>query len=46
MDIAPGVNRRVPEITICATLVALGSLTARVPDIVAKGDIALTPVQL
>src|SRR5262245_35978991 len=32
--------------TICATLVALGSLTARLPEIVAKGEIALTPVQL
>ena len=35
-----------PEITICATLVAVGSLTARAPVIVAKGEIALTPVQL
>src|SRR5215470_12562915 len=46
IDIAPGAKRRVPEMTICATLVALGSLTARVPEIVAKGDSALTPVQL
>ena len=41
-----GVNRRVPEMTICATLVAVGSLTARLPEIVAKGESALTPVQL
>jgi len=32
--------------TICATLVALGSLTARLPEMVAKGESALTPVQL
>src|SRR5215831_20906493 len=46
IDIPPGAKRRVPEMTICATLVALGSLTARLPEIVAKGEIALTPVQL
>ena len=32
--------------TICATSVALGSLTARLPEMVAKGESALTPVQL
>src|ERR1700761_685853 len=32
--------------TICATLVATGSLTARAPVIVAKGEIALSPDQL
>jgi hypothetical protein len=32
--------------TICAALVAVGSLTARLPEIVAKGESALTPVQL
>src|SRR4030081_1439356 len=31
--------------TICATLVALGSLTAQAPVSVAKGDSALSPVQ-
>jgi hypothetical protein len=41
-----GWSRRVPEITICATLVAVGSLTARAPGSVAKGESALTPVQL
>src|ERR1700733_6020091 len=41
-----GSCRRVPEITICATFVAVGSLTARAPAIVAKGVSALTPVQL
>src|ERR1700758_2815918 len=46
IDIAPGVKRRVPEMTICATLVAVGSLTARLPEIVAKGESGLTPVQL
>lgn len=46
IDIAPGVKRRVPEITICAILVAFGSLTARLPEIVANGESALTPVQL
>ena len=46
IDIAPGVKRRVPEMTICATFVAFGSLTVRVPEIVATGDSALTPVQL
>jgi hypothetical protein len=38
--------RVVPEITICTTLVAVRSLTPRVPAIVAKGEIWLTPVQL
>src|SRR5215510_4046780 len=46
IDIAPGVRRRVPEMTICATLVAVGSLTARLPEMVAKGESALTPLQL
>src|SRR5271169_2821376 len=46
IEIAPGAKRRVPEMTICTTLVALGSLTARLPDIVANGEIMLTPVQL
>src|SRR5271170_2200868 len=41
-----GSVRCVPEITICATFVAVGSLTARTPAIVAKGVTALTPVQL
>ena len=40
-----GSCRMVPEITIWATLVAVGSLTARLPAIVAKGEIRLTPVQ-
>ena len=40
-----GVCRTVPEITICATLVAVRSFTARVPAIVAKGESGLTPVQ-
>src|SRR6201999_492689 len=40
-----GVCRLVPEMTICATLVALGSLTAQAPVSVAKGDSALSPVQ-
>src|SRR6476661_7933415 len=40
-----GVRRVVPEITICATLVAAGSLTARAPAMVAYGEIALMPVQ-
>ena len=34
IDIPPGAKRRVPEMTICATLVAVGSLTARLPAIV------------
>src|SRR5262252_5967620 len=46
IDNDPGANRRVPEMTICATLVAAGSLTARLPEIVAKGESSLTPVQL
>src|SRR6202012_751232 len=47
IDSAPcGELRRVPEITICATLVAAGSLTARAPVIVAKGVSALSPLQL
>src|SRR5437764_12631395 len=40
-----GVMRRVPEITICATFVALGSFTARAPVSVAKAEIGLTPLQ-
>src|SRR6516225_7035229 len=46
IDIAPDTERCVPEMTICATLVAVGSLTARLPEIVAKGESALMPVQL
>src|SRR6516165_4517234 len=46
IDIAPGVKRCVPEMTICATLVAVGSLNARLPEIVAKGESGLSPVQL
>ena len=38
IDIAPDAERCVPEMTNCATLVAVGSLTARLPEIVAKGD--------
>src|SRR4030088_1616158 len=46
MESAPGgVCRLVPEITICATLMAPGSLTARVPVSVAKGVSGLSPVQ-
>ena len=46
MESAPGgICRLVPEITICATLVALGSLTARTPVSVASGESALWPVQ-
>src|SRR5271169_4381170 len=41
-----GSCRRVPVMTICATFVAVGSLTARAPVMVAKGVMALTPVQL
>src|SRR5260370_40819234 len=37
--------RRVPEITIWATLAALGSLAARAPVSVAKGESGLSPVQ-
>ena len=33
------------SLTICATLVALGSLTAQAPVSVAKGEIELSPVQ-
>jgi hypothetical protein len=39
------VCRLVPEITIWATLVAPGSLTAHAPVSVAKGEIELSPVQ-
>src|SRR5262245_30689058 len=46
IDIAPGARRRVPEMTICATLMAVGSLTARLPEMVAKGESGLSPVQL
>jgi hypothetical protein len=46
IDIAPGVKRRVPEMTACATFVAVGSLTARLPEIVARGERSLMPVQL
>src|SRR5262249_4578616 len=46
IDIEPGVRRCVPETTICATLVAVGSLTARLPEIVAEDESKLTPVQL
>jgi hypothetical protein len=46
IDIAPGARRRVPEMMIWATLVAVGSLTARLPEMVAKGESSLTPVQL
>src|SRR5438876_7804728 len=46
METAPeGVVRRVPEMTICATFTALGSLTARAPVNVAKGEMGLPPVQ-
>src|ERR1700722_18262084 len=45
METAPSVCRLVPEITICATLVAPGSLTAQAPVSVAKGEIELSPVQ-
>src|SRR5258708_31398667 len=41
-----GVCRLVPEITICATFVAPGSLTAQAPVSVANGEFALSPVQL
>src|SRR5258708_36906738 len=40
-----GVCRLVPEITICATFVAPGSLTAQAPVSVANGEIELSPVQ-
>src|SRR5260370_18958283 len=46
MESAPcGVWRAVPEITICATLVAAGSFTAQEPMRGAKGVIGLSPVQ-
>src|SRR5476651_2528603 len=45
IETAPSVCRLVPEMTICATLVALGSLTAQAPVSVAKGEIELSPVQ-
>ena len=37
--------RLVPDSTICATLVAAGSLTAQVPVSVAIGDTGLSPLQ-
>src|ERR1700676_5815448 len=40
-----GTCRLVPEITIWATLAAVGSLTAHAPVSVAKGEIGLSPVQ-
>ena len=47
MEMMPaGACRIVPEITICATFVAVGSFTAREPLIVANCEIGLTPVQL
>src|ERR1700730_11341301 len=46
IETAPGgVRRFVPEITICVTLVALGSFTAHEPVSVARGLMALSPVQ-
>src|ERR1700752_828211 len=46
IDSAPsGVYRLVPAITICATLVAPGSLTAQAPVSVAIGETALSPLQ-
>src|SRR5713101_3817410 len=42
---APSLCRFVPEITIWATLVAPGSLTAHAPVSVANGEIELSPVQ-
>jgi len=45
-DSGPSLVCDEPARTICTTLVAVRSLTPRVPAIVAKGEIWLTPVQL
>src|ERR1700737_1168403 len=42
---ASGVCRLVPEITICATFVAPGSLTVQAPVSVVNGEIEFSPIQ-